>query len=56
MGGNRSPSLLIAMNGFDGDAKKLRYLPLCFPQFISELLEFFAGHSIPLEWNHIVVI
>lgn len=56
MGRNRSPSLLIAVNGLDGDAKKLRHLPLCFPQFISELLEFFAGHARPLGWNHIVVI
>ncbi len=48
MEGNRSPSLLIAVNGLDGDAKKLRHLPLCFPQFISELLEFFAGHARPL--------
>jgi len=56
MGRNGSPPLLIAVNGLDGNAKKLRHLPLCFPQFISELLEFFAGHARPLMSNHNVVI
>lgn len=56
MGRYGSPPLFIAVNGLDGNAKKLRHLPLCFSQLISELLKFFAGHGKSFTDNHIVVI
>ena len=56
MGRNGSPTLLVAVNGLNGYAEKLRHLPLSFPQFISELLKFSAGHATFLINDHIVVI
>lgn len=41
---NRPPALFVAMDGLDGDTKKLRHLFLCFLQFFAQCAELFVRH------------